>query len=286
MPSSLFRGLGETGAPRSAHGFAADAQVESNSDFGHQGIRQQEYSALSRQVSGLISTLKSLGARFDTLAGSGGFDDSTAIGQANACIKKARGSVNKAEMADEDGENEDAAAACDSASKLLARAAKLLSTAQEDAETDSDESAVEKAQASYLRVKKSLADLRKAKPATTAALKADAASTVSTQTVAALDKQCDVLKSQLSDVIGMLSNTSRSAGMPPPTRGQLGLMKSDGGPTIPTNTQIAEAGLTTTDAIQAKMLRNLLQQGATKEFKERISKSSTDDVRTLFTDFI
>jgi hypothetical protein len=285
MTSSLFRSE-DFGGPRAAHGADASRQVSASSSFAPQGIRQSEYISLARQCDDNIETLKSLRANFLRCAGTtAGNDTSTTLGQFNATMRKARIQLSKSEAADEDGESEDASTACQNAAKLLQRAAKLLAAAEEDVESEEDDAALESAKTAYRKCKARLTSL-KAKPATAATVKAEANPAETAKAWEDISKHTDKLQNDLAGVVALLAN--RNGGMPAP-RAHIMKAANDTGPAIPTNAEIAqylESGkLTSPGGIQAKLLKNMLQQGAHEQIKERLAKTTEEGVRQLFDAF-
>jgi hypothetical protein len=278
--TSLFK-PSDFGPERGMHGAAASAQVSYNSDFGPQGIRQSEYISLARQCDDNIQTLKSLRANFLRCAGTtAGNDTDTTLGQFNATMRKARIQLSKSEAADEDGEREDASTACQNAAKLLQRAAKLLAAAEEDVESEEDDAALESAKTAYRKCKARLTALKAKTPAPAAAPAAGTPAAVQ-EAAKALDKQVDVLKGQLAEVVEMIGSRSRGAGVPP----NFAVIKSEAANTDePTSIRQRIAHLQDTGiidvntAIEAKGLANRLAlvksgQGDLEEFRHHLARS-------------
>jgi hypothetical protein len=285
--SSLFRTY-ETGPARAAHGFQADSMVSANSSFGPVALRSEEYAALARQLDNVVSTMKSLGSKWRKLGGlsasSDTFDTSTQIGQIQHCLKKARVQVSKAEAAeDEPDEASDAATATaiEDATKLLARAKKMIAAAIEDEDEETDEGQLETAKSSCRKVAARLASLKAAKPAAVAVKAAPTTESVA-KAAAELTKQTDVLYAQLSDVVEMLSHTSRSAGMPPV--GVIKAANTNGG--IPSNADIEgaiDAGLLDrAHGGDARMIKNIAMQGDLVAARTRRDRSNDSGIRSLF----
>ena len=305
MPSSLFRGLGDTGPAFSMHGAQADREIRLHSDLHEQtgplnvaytdiarsfaraldNAHPDTVKALAKDADDYVKVYKAIAADLHRRAGTSSSDDTgTEIGQINHVLRKCRTQLSKAEAAVEDDEPEDTQAAIDSAQKLLGRAKKMIAVAQEDVETEEDDSAVEASKASYKKAAARLADLKKSKPAPAAAAtaKAPIADAKLAKATAELDAQCEALRGGLAEAVALLHQHPGVVHAP-----RQHIMKAaNDGPAIPTLTQINDANLTTTDTIQCKVVRNLLTQGAVKEAQERLKKSSSDGVRTVFTDFI
>jgi hypothetical protein len=288
MASSLFSN-DLYDEPRGMHGAAAVAQVAHSSDLDpNQPGRTLEYYHLAQMLAPVAQAMKSLAAKVDTTARTAGnrFADDSHTGAAMKCLSKAKRLTIKAQSDDpedrDDGDTDEEIAA--EIDRCLARAKKLLLRAHE---ADENEDGVDEVFKSLLKARVSRAGLViKASPA---AVKAAAVGAKATATDARMkkalsdvDAMAATLQGGLAEVVGLLSQ--RSGVHVPPH-----LLKADTGPAIPTNhaiEQMVEAKqLSTSDAIQAKVVRNLLQQGATKEAANRINKTTSEGVRLLFGDF-
>jgi len=231
--------------------------------------------------------LKSFFLRKAGVSSTAGYGDGYAAA-AQKALSKAKRLIVKAESDDpedrEDGESDEDAA--NEIERLLKKVKRLLLQAHE-ADEETDDTA-----ASYSKAKASLAVLKaKVKPAKAGATAVTtvtdaAAQKAMTKATQAISDQADSLQRGLSDVVALLH---QRGGQPAPMVHILKAANSDG-PAIPSNAEIAhmlEAGrLTTEGGIQAKLVKNLLQQGATKEAADRIKKSPSEGVRQLFHRFV
>jgi hypothetical protein len=277
-----LRSTGTTGPAHAMHGFGT-AAFDANSDYAQQGILQEQFVALARQVDENIShmqTLKSFFLRKAGVSSTAGYGDSYAVA-AQKALSKAKRLIVKAESGDpedrEDGETDEDVA--NEIERLLKKVKRLLLQSHEADEAETDDVA-----ASYSKAKASLAVLKaKVKPVATATAKAGdttatdaAAAKAMTRATQAIGDQADSLQRGLSDVVALLH---QRGGQPAPMSHILAKAANSDGPAIPSNRQIAEmleAGqLTSAAAMEAKMLRSILHQG-----ERRKSKAESRSART------
>jgi hypothetical protein len=184
------------GPGRGAHGDDADRQVRMSSDFGRQGMRQNEYEAYAAMLSTAVTKAVEEAMKAKTPAPAAKAGDDTILGQFGKTLKMAKSAVFKAEMDDEDEDEDGEKDMVEKAEKLLVKAKKLLAKAEEEDEDGEDEEKMEKARSEYSKVAKSLKAVkaeRAEKAAAVAKAKADEAAALAK---AEADKAAAIAKAE------------------------------------------------------------------------------------------